>query len=87
MSITFPAQEVWGGERDVVFFPADVDGKRIRCAISLEALQDNFAGGSMDPVDCFRQNRSRIEAKAAKLISQARFESDGLILILSQDGG
>lgn len=86
MLITFPAQEAWGGDRDVVFFPADVDGKRIRCAITLEALQDNFGGDSTDPVDCFRQNRSRIEVKAAKLISQARFESDGLVLIRSNDG-
>ena len=86
MSISFPAQAVWGDDRDVVYFPAEVDGKRIRCAITLEALQDNFDGDSTEPVACFRANRARIEAKAAKLIAQARFEPDGQILIRSQDG-
>lgn len=86
MAIVFPANEVWDGSRYVVAFPADVDGNRINCAISLEALQDNFGGNQAVPLDCFRANRRAIEAKAERLIRHGRFEINGSILIRSQDG-
>jgi hypothetical protein len=86
MDIRFPEIEVMNTNLDSVSFPADVDGKQMRCAISLEALQDNFGGDSGDPVDCFRANRSAIESKAASLIRKGRVEKDGSILIRSSDG-
>ena len=86
MAVTFPSVEAWDGSRDVASFPADKDGTRIRCAISVEALQDSYGGGIGDPLICFRSNRPAIEAKAERLILQGRFEPDGSILIRSQDG-
>lgn len=86
MNINFPAIETWNGNRDIVSFPAEVDGKRIQCAISWEALQDNFGGNAIPPLDCFRANRHAIEAKAARLIQRGRFEADGSVFIRSQDG-
>ena len=86
MDIRFPAIEVMNTNLDSVSFPADIDGKRTRCAISLEALQDNFGGNDMDPVECLRANRAAIESKAASLIRRGRFEKDGSILIRSGDG-
>lgn len=86
MTIVFPAIEAWDGNRDVVAFPADVDGKRIHCAVSGEALQDNFGGNHTAPLDCFRASRGAIEAKATCLICHGRFEPNGSILIRSQDG-
>lgn len=86
MAIEFPQVEAWNGNRDVVSFPADVNGKRINCAISWEALQDNFGGDKQDPLECFRANRDAIEAKAERLIAKRRFEADGSVLIRSQDG-
>ena len=86
MEIRFPKIEDWVGNVDCVSFPADVDEKRIYCLISWEALQDNFGGNGVQPLDCFRQNRNRIEEKAERFISQGRFEADGSILIRSQDG-
>lgn len=86
MTIVFPPIEAWDGHRDVAAFPADVDGKRVHCAVSLEALQDNFGRNNMAPLDCFRANRGAIEAKAERFIRQGRFEQDGSILIRSQDG-
>jgi len=86
MGTTFPAVEAWDGNRDLVSFPADVNGNRIRCAISWEALQDNFGGNNVAPLDCFKANRPRIEATAAGLIQKGRFEADGSILIRSQNG-
>lgn len=86
MSINFLAGETWNGNREIVSFLADVDGKRIQCAISWEALQDNFGGDGMEPIKCFRANRPAIEAKAERLIKRGRFEEDGSVLIRSQDG-
>lgn len=86
MAITFPRIEAWDGARDVASFPADKDGARIGCAISLEALQDNHGGAGGDPIACFRSNRPAIEAKAERLIRQGRFESDGSMASLSALG-
>lgn len=86
MAITFPEIETVDGGRMIVSFPADQNKKRIKCAISSEALQDNFGGNNVPSLDCFRANRNRIEEKAARLIEKGRFELDGSILIRSQDG-
>ena len=86
MAITFRPVGAWNSNRDVVSFLADVDGKRIHCAISWEALQDNFQCDNRDPAECFRASRAAIEAKAERLILRARFVEDGSVLIRSQDG-
>ncbi|WP_374404660.1 DUF1488 domain-containing protein [Niveibacterium sp.] len=76
----------WPDAYDCVSFPAAVDERQIRCLISWEALQDNFGGNGVQPLDCFCLNRNRIEEKAERFIAQGRFEADGSILIRSQDG-
>lgn len=86
MTIQFPNIEAWDSNRDAVTFPADNNGQRIRCAISWEALQDNFGGSQMPPLECFRSNRSAIEGKAGGLINKKRFEPDGSVLVRSSDG-
>lgn len=86
MTAQFPNVEAWDSNRDVVTFAADDNGKRVRCAISWEALQDNFGGTQIPPLDCFRSNRGAIESKAQELINRKRFEADGSILIRSSDG-
>ena len=86
MAIDFPKVEAWNGNRDIVSFPADSDGKRISCAISWEALQDNYGGANQEPLACFKANRAAIEGKATGLILRKRFEADGSILVRSGDG-
>lgn len=86
MAITFPNIETIDGSRMIVAFPADQNGNRIKCAISTEALEDNFNGNNVPSLDCFRANRSRIESKTASLIERGRFEMDGSILVRSGDG-
>jgi Protein of unknown function (DUF1488) len=86
MIIDFPNLDAWDGKRDVVTFPANVDEKRIQCAISWEALSDNFGGDRANLMHSFHANRPSIEAKAERLILQGRFETDGSIFIRSQDG-
>jgi len=86
MNISFPQSEAWDSNTDCVSFPAEIDGKRIRCFVSWEALQDNFGGNSIQPMDAFRASRALIEEKARKLISRSRFEKNGSIVIRSADG-
>lgn len=77
--------EAWDGNREVVTFPVFLNKQRIRCAISLEAIQDHFGGKDLPPLDVFRAKRSAIEGIAKRLIERQRFEQDGSILIRSQD--
>jgi hypothetical protein len=85
MTILFPAGEAWDGNRDVISFPADMNNLRIRCAVSLEALEDHFGGDNISPLNTFHAKRSVIEGVAERLINQQRFEQDGSILIRSQN--
>lgn len=87
MNITFPAIEAFDVNTDCVSFPADIDGKRIACRVSWEALHDNFGGQYLQPLEAFRSSRAAVERKAAQLIEQQRFEKDGSVLIRSGDGG
>lgn len=83
--LTFQAGERWNGARDVAEFTARLGDKRIRCAISLEALCDNFDADNKQPLESFQSNRRKIEAIAAGLIKCQRFEPDGSILVRSSD--
>jgi hypothetical protein len=86
VQITFPSIEAWDSARMVVSFPADYIGNRIICAVSLEALQDNFGGNATAPMECFKANRQAIQSRAAALITKHRYESDGSVLIRTSDG-
>lgn len=83
--VTFPPGERWNGSREIVEFQAEAGGKRIRCALSLEALCDNFDGDTKETLQCFRDSRDKIEVLAAKLIQRQRYEADGSILIRTAD--
>ena len=84
--ITF-AEDEWYDHhrRKVVWFTALVDGKRVDCGVSIEALGDHFGAFYDDPLPVFRANRRRIETVAATLIMQGRLESDGTLLIKGAD--
>jgi hypothetical protein len=86
MKITF-AEDEWyeHHRRKVVWFTALVDGKRVDCGVSIEALSDHFGAFYDDPLPVFRANRRRIEAVAVNLIKQRRFEGDGTLLIKGTD--
>lgn len=86
-TIDFPPDQFYDDWREVVVFPAIATGKRIRCAISMEALGDYFGGYRDDPLSTFVENRDRIEKLATKLILDGRFEPDGSLLIRSNDIG
>lgn len=85
MRINFPAGEHWFGDRMIVSFQADVSGRLVRCAISMEALEDHWGATLATAIESFRLHRTAIEAKAQQLLLKARFEGDGSILIRTRD--
>jgi len=82
MNIEFPPIE--GRESFDVVFPADVDGKRFRCKVSIEALQDFFGAGS-DGLPAFQGHRAEFERIAEQKIRNGQVQNDGSILITTAD--
>ena len=85
MSVNFPQIEAWDGSRMVVLFPAESGGRQINCAVSIEALKDHFARDHLTPLETFRAHRWQLERMAEYLIVRKRFESDGSVLVRSQN--
>lgn len=84
MDITFERTSAWDFDRDSAAFPAIVDGERIRCLVSQEALQDHFDGGILgaDLVATFEANRKMIEGVARKKLESSR---DNPLILRTRD--
>ena len=82
--LKFPERvEKFDFDREVVLFYG-LDGKtRVRCAISREALDDDFGGDGRDKVGVFRENRAVIEEWARQKYAAGDTEPDGSVLIHS----
>jgi Fic family protein/transposase-like protein len=84
--LTFPdPEESYDTGRDVVVFWGSDRDQRIRCAISREALDDNFGGDNRNKVEVFRENRPAIEQIAQRKYLSGRVEPDGTVLIRTAD--
>ncbi|MEC5406844.1 DUF1488 domain-containing protein [Paraburkholderia sp. MPAMCS5] len=74
MKIYFPAECPEYCARDlVVAFAAQVDGKRVQCAITAQALEDHFGAASLredDLLAAFESNRHPIEHAARNLLHE-----------------
>ncbi|WDD91678.1 DUF1488 domain-containing protein [Burkholderia sp. FERM BP-3421] len=65
----------YSGRELMLAFTAMVDGERIQCHITAEALEDHFGAASPrfeDMVGAFDTHRPRIEAAARRLLSETR---------------
>ena len=72
-------------DRDTVVFFGQDGKKRVRCAISREALDDDFAGDNRDKVEVFLASRKVIEEAARRKYLAGDTQEDGSILIHSGD--
>jgi hypothetical protein len=74
MNIHFPQERPEYCARDlVVVFPAEVDGARVQCAITAEALEDHFGAPSLredDLIGAFDAHRLPIEEAARNLLNE-----------------
>lgn len=84
-SITFPREQRWDITRGCVEFPAVVDGERLICRASEEALEDYFgATGSDDVLPTFIGHRAKFERIAREKLMVEDF-TEGAILISTDD--
>jgi hypothetical protein len=80
--LKFPApEERYDFDRGVVIFWGQDGKRRVRSAISREALDDHFKGDNKDKLEVFRANRHAIEQEARRKYLAGRTEPDGSILI------
>jgi len=82
--LKFPDRaEKWDFDRDVVVFFGQDGDNRVRCAISREALDDDFRGDGRDKVEVFRENQAAIEQAVRQKYAAGDTETEGSILIHS----
>lgn len=81
--IRFPNTSAFDPETLCVAFPAEIDGQRVRCRITVEALQDYFgARGSNDGMlRAFDSYRYRIQEVARSKLEDGHTE----VLITTTD--
>jgi len=86
--LTFPDREHrTDSTRGTIFWGED-EGRRVRCIISREALDDRFSeGDKLRPDAAFQKHRAEIEAFASRKYALGQLEPDGGIIIRSQDLG
>jgi hypothetical protein len=72
MHIHFPNDPpLYSGPNLTLTFPALVDGERVNCSITAEALEDHFGAVSPreeDTLRAFNDNRNKIEHAARRLL-------------------
>ncbi|MFH0799512.1 MAG: DUF1488 family protein [Pseudomonadota bacterium] len=84
--LVFPEpKERYDFDREVVLFSGKDREKTVRCAISQEALEDNFGKDGKAPLKMFVANRERIEHEARCKYLTNNLEADGSILIRTSD--
>jgi len=84
--LRFPEpDETYDSNRMVVAFSGEDGDKRVRCAISREALDDHFHADNKDKLEAFRANRQAIEEEARRKYLEGSTERDGSVLIRTAD--
>ena len=81
--IEFLPGEDYNSTSEVVEFFAKVDGEKVRCTISMEALLGHFGPTGVTPqelLETFRKNRSGIEGRAVELINRGRVQGKQLVI-------
>lgn len=83
--ICFPRLECWNPLARVAIIAAEVNARRVLCAISSELLQERFLASAEEPMKAVSANRALIQDAARKLIEREAYEEDGSILIRRGD--
>ena len=85
-TIEFSGEHVWQPKRDSMSFEVVVDGKKTRCLISKEALEDHYGADQLKKVEqAFEDNQFEIENVARNMINKGQVDNSGEYLIRSQD--
>ena len=85
-SIAFPVdRHAWDSDAYAMIFPAIVDGNKLKCLVSREALEDHFGANGSNYEAKFLENRLAIERVARNKIHHGEFQADGNILVSTLD--
>ena len=84
-TITFLSDGTWDADTEAVEFWAEVNGRRVRCRVFWEALDDLDHSSGKKRLDLFAVHRQAVEAKAEEKILAGAFETDGTISIRKED--
>lgn len=69
----------------MIFLFVGQDGeKNVRCAITMEALEDHFPAGK-NPLKVFQANQDKIEHLARRKYLAGKLEPDSSVLIKTDD--
>jgi hypothetical protein len=80
-----PPNAQYDHRRMIVIFWGKDGTKAIRCAISMEALEDHYKSKNKDPLKMFIEHHFAIEHEAVRKYLNNQFESDDYILIKTED--
>jgi transcriptional regulator with XRE-family HTH domain len=85
-TFVFPDEEFRNDIGEGVTFWGQEGEKRVRCRISREALDDHFSDGDrLRPEAAFKKYRDAIQALARRRYLLGQLESDGSVLIRTND--
>ncbi|MGA7710526.1 MAG: DUF1488 family protein [Rhizomicrobium sp.] len=85
-TLAFPDQEFTNDFGIGIIFWGQEGKKRVRCAISREALADHFSDGDrLRPEAAFKKYRRDIEARARKKYLLGQLEPDGSVLVKTNE--
>jgi len=86
--LTFPDKEHRTDSTRGTMFWGEDEGRRVRCIVSREALDDHFSDGDkLKPDAAFQKYRVDIEAFASRKYALGQLEPDGGIIIRTGDLG
>jgi hypothetical protein len=84
MNVEFSDKYAYDFDHSAVSYEAFVDGARVVCKISDEALQDHFSN-SGEPIEVFLESRSNIEAITERIIMRLGKAPESPLMIYSRD--
>lgn len=85
--IVFPETASWEVARGCVSFPAEVDGRRIKCLVPNETLRKfmHSCDEPGDPVAAFRAVQAQAREVARRLLLKGRGMATGQLIIKPED--
>ncbi len=72
-------------DRDLVYFTGQIGSEAVPCAISREALEDHFEKGKKSLLQTYQANSVHINHEARRKYLAQSLESNGSILIRTED--
>lgn len=77
--------ESYDSLRQIVVFTGRDGDRVIRCAVSREVLADYFDGDGKDPLKVFQASHEKIEHEMRRKYLSGKLETDGSILLTTND--